>query len=79
MIVYHEKRNAEIKNDTVYLDSKPLDSYTFSQDYYWMVSNNPVNTTDSRLFGFVPETHIVGKALRIWYPSVKERFMQKVQ
>lgn len=79
MIVYHEKRNAEIKNNTVYLDSKPLDSYTFSQDYYWMVSNNPVNTTDSRLFGFVPETHIVGKALRIWYPSVKERFMQKVQ
>ena len=79
MIVYHENRSAFIKEDTVYLDGNPIDSYTFSKDYYWVMSDNPVNTNDSRLFGFVPETHIVGKALRIWYPSEKERFMQKIK
>ena len=79
MITFHEKRDASLKGDTVYVDGKPVKEYTFSQDYYWMVSNDPVNINDSRLFGFVPENHIIGKALRIWYPSKKGRFMKKIQ
>ena len=75
MIVFHEKRAASLKGDTVYVDGKPVKEYTFLQDYYWMVSNDPVNINDSRLFGFVPEN---GKALRIWYPSKKGRFMKKI-
>lgn len=78
MIVFHEKRAASLKGDTVYVDGKPVKEYTFLQDYYWMVSNDPVNINDSRLFGFVPENHIIGKALRIWYPSKKGRFMKKI-
>lgn len=78
MISYHEKRKSCIKNDTLYVDGKAFDEYTFSQNFYWMTSNDPVNINDSRLFGFVPESHIIGKALRIWYPSRKGRFMQKV-
>lgn len=79
MITFHEKRNVSLKGDTVYLDGKPVKEYIFLQDYYWMVSNDPVNINDSRLFGFVPESHIIGKALRIWYPSKKGRFMKKIQ
>ena len=79
MITFHEKRDAFLKGDTVYVDGKPVKEYTFSQDYFWMVSNDPVNINDSRLFGFVPENHIIGKALRIWYPSKKGRFMKKIQ
>lgn len=79
MMTFHEKLNASLKDDTVYVDGKPVKEYKFSQDYYWMASNDPINTNDSRLFGFVPENHIIGKALRIWYSSKKGRFMKKIQ
>ena len=91
MITYHEKKKvrivegctdnniAEKDSIVVYVDNKPVTEYTFSQDFFWMASNDPINTTDSRLFGFVPENHIIGKASRIWYPARKGRFMQRVQ
>lgn len=78
-ILHHEHRKASVKNDTLYVEGKPVDSYTFRQDYYWMVSNNPVNLSDSRLFGLVPHDHLVGRACCIWYSSRKERIFQPVQ
>lgn len=45
----------------------------FTKDYYWMASNNSVNLSDSRLFGFVPQDHIIGKASLIWFSKEKER------
>lgn len=77
-ILSHENRKADVSNDTLYIDGKQVTEFTFSKDYFWMVSNDPVNINDSRLFGFVPEDHLVGKAWRIWYPACKERFFQRV-
>ena len=48
----HEGKQAEIKNDTLYIDGKPTQHCFFTKDYYWMASNNSVNLSDSRLFGF---------------------------
>ena len=53
--------------------------YIFRKDYYWMASNNPVNLSDSRLFGLVPHDHLVGRASYIWYSHRKERIFQPVQ
>ena len=78
-ILYHENRRASVQNDTLLVDGKPVTSYTFRKDYYWMASNNPVNLSDSRLFGLVPHDHLIGRASRIWYSSRKERFFQPVQ
>lgn len=78
-IQYHEHRRATIERDTLWVDGKPVSSYTFSKDYYWMVSNNPVNLSDSRLFGLVPHDHLVGKAAYVWYSPRKERIFQPVQ
>lgn len=78
-ILHHEGRQASVKNDTLLVDNKPVTSYTFRKDYYWMASNNPVNLSDSRLFGLVPHDHLVGRAAYIWYSTRKERIFQPVQ
>ena len=67
----HEGKQAEIKNDTLYIDGKPTQHCFFTKDYYWMASNNSVNLSDSRLFGFVPQDHIIGKASLIWFSKEK--------
>lgn len=78
-IVRHEGKRASVKGDTLWVEGNPVQSYTFSKNYYWMASNNPVNLCDSRLFGLVPDSHLIGKAWRIWFSSRKGRFFQKVQ
>ena len=70
-LVMHEGKQAEIKNDTLYVDGKPTQHCYFTKDYYWMASNNSVNLSDSRLFGFVPQDHMIGKASLIWFSKEK--------
>ncbi len=71
-IVRHEGRHAEVKGDTLYIEGHKAFSYLFTKDYYWMVSNNSINLNDSRLFGFVPEDHLIGKAALIWFSKDPE-------
>ena len=88
-LVMHEGRQAEIKNDTLYVDGQSVTKGCFTKDYYWMGSNNTINLSDSRLFGFVPQDHIIGKAWLIWFSKEKgsdclegyrwNRFFQRVK
>lgn len=78
-IVRHEGKQASVKGDTLYVGGKPMQTYTFGKNYYWMASNNPVNLCDSRLFGLVPDDHLIGKAWRIWFSTRKGRLFQEVQ
>ena len=88
-LVMHEGRQAEIKNDTLYVDGQSVTKGYFTKDYYWMGSNNTINLSDSRLFGFVPQDHIIGKAWIIWFSKEKgsdclegyrwNRFFQRVK
>ena len=66
-LLLHEGRKAFIQGDTLYVDGHPADSCTFSKNYYWVTANNASNLSDSRLFGFVPEDHVIGRAARIWF------------
>ena len=49
------------------LDGEPVTSYTFAMDYYWMMGDNRHNSWDSRYWGFVPEDHVVGKPVFIFW------------
>ena len=71
-LVMHEGKQAEIKNDTLYVDGKPTQHCYFTKDYYWVGANNTINLTDSRLFGFVPQDHLIGKASLVWFSKEKD-------
>lgn len=58
--------HVKIDGEKVSIDGKPIDRYTFKQDYYFMMGDNRHNSADSRYWGFVPKDHIVGKAVFVW-------------
>ena len=69
--VYEHNPSFERRGNAYYLDGQPVTEYTFQQDYYWMMGDNRHNSEDSRVWGFVPQDHILGKPLFIWF-SIRE-------
>lgn len=78
-LVLHEHKKAFIQNDTLYVDGKPTWHCYFTKNYYWVTSNNTANISDSRLFGFVPEDHLIGRAAIIWFSRERERIGNRIR
>ena len=66
IIAEYEGNDLKVNGNEIRINGALATSYTFKQDYYWMMGDNRNNSEDSRYWGFVPEDHIVGKPVFIW-------------
>ncbi len=66
LITEYEGNDLKDGNGNFLLNGQPATTYTVKQDYYFMMGDNRDGSLDARFFGFVPETHIVGKPMFTW-------------
>lgn len=84
VIDVYEGRDLSVNGNQISIDGQVTNQYTFKQDYYWMMGDNRHNSQDSRVWGFVPFDHVVGKPVLVWmsWDGVKnprwERFFTTV-
>lgn len=69
IIVLEQGDRAKVTNNKLHIAGKEQNVYTFTDDYYWMLSDNTSDSQDSRFLGFIPFKNIIGKARFIWYSS----------
>jgi signal peptidase I len=70
---------AKISDNKLYISGEEQKRYTFADNYYWMLSDNRLNSSDSRLLGFIPFRNIIGKAHFIWYSSARGRSFSTIE
>ncbi|WP_281847076.1 signal peptidase I [Olleya namhaensis] len=65
-ITVYEGNTLKVNGNQISINGDVVDSYTFKQDYYWMMGDNRHNSQDARMWGFVPFDHVVGKPVFVW-------------
>lgn len=69
-----EKSTVTEKNGTYFINGKKATTYKFKLNYYFMMGDNRKGTIDSRFWGFLPETNIIGKVQCVLFSNKNEEF-----
>jgi signal peptidase I len=67
IIKNHENNDLAVVGDAIFINGEKVNSYTFKQDYYWLMGDNRHNSLDARYWGYVPFDHVLGKPVMIWF------------
>lgn len=67
IIKNYENNDLLVNGDEFFINGKKVDSYTFKQDYYWLLGDNRHNSLDARYWGYVPFDHVLGKPVMVWF------------
>jgi signal peptidase I len=62
---FEEKKEVQFLENECWIDGQQVEQYTFCKDYYFAMGDNRDQSKDSRFIGFIPEDHIVGKAVMV--------------
>jgi signal peptidase I len=68
----YENNDLEVRGSDIFINGEKATSYTFKQDYYWLMGDNRHRSQDARFWGFVPFDHVVGKAVLVWLTTDPE-------
>jgi signal peptidase I len=77
IISFHENNDVIISGSSVMINGTETNEYTFKNNYYFVLDDNRSDGNDSRYWGFLPETHIVGKSLFVLFPAGKDGLREK--
>lgn len=72
VFIEREGNSVDVRNRVVYLNGTPAADYTVRDDYYFVMGDNRSNSHDSRFWGFVPESKIIGQALMVYWSNGKK-------
>ena len=67
IIKNYENNDLALVGNDIFINGKKADSYTFKQDYYWLMGDNRHNSLDARYWGYVPFDHVLGKPVMVWF------------
>ena len=67
IIKNYEGNNLMVNGTDIFVNGQKSTSYTFKQDYYYLIGDNRHNSLDARYWGYVPFDHVLGKPVMIWF------------